>query len=74
MAQLHLYGLENEAAQLRARARSKGLTLSRYLAALVHRELASGWPEGYFEEVIGGWKGEPLERPPQGEAERRNPL
>jgi hypothetical protein len=19
------------------------------------------WPEGFFEEVVGGWKGEPLE-------------
>jgi hypothetical protein len=24
------------------------------------------WPEGFFEEVVGGWKGEPLERPDQG--------
>ncbi len=25
-----------------------------------------GWPAGFFEEVIGGWVGEPLERPDQG--------
>ncbi|WP_414574750.1 hypothetical protein [Anabaena sp. CCY 9402-a] len=26
-----------------------------------------GWMPGFFEEVIGGWVGEPLERPEQGE-------
>lgn len=25
-----------------------------------------GWMPGFFEEVIGGWVGEPLERPEQG--------
>jgi hypothetical protein len=24
-----------------------------------------GWPIGFFETVIGGWVGEPLERPKQ---------
>jgi hypothetical protein len=24
-----------------------------------------GWQPGFFEEVIGSWKGEPLERPEQ---------
>jgi len=27
------------------------------------------WPERFFEEVVGGWKGEPLERPDQGRLE-----
>jgi hypothetical protein len=26
------------------------------------------WPEGFFEEVVGGWQGE-LERPDQGSFE-----
>jgi hypothetical protein len=26
------------------------------------------WPEGFFEEVVGGWQG-PLERPDQGRFE-----
>lgn len=26
-----------------------------------------GWMPGFFEEVIGAWVGEPLERPEQGE-------
>lgn len=29
------------------------------------------WMPGFFEEVIGGWAGEPLERPEQGEFETR---
>jgi hypothetical protein len=33
-----------------------------------------GWIPGFFEEVIGGWVGEPLEREEQGEYETREPL
>ena len=73
MPQLHLYVPKDEAAQLRARARAAGLSLSKYLASLVHRELATGWPKDYFETVPGSWKGE-LERLPQGEFEEREPL
>jgi hypothetical protein len=29
------------------------------------------WPEGFFEEVVCGWKGEPLERPKQATRELR---
>jgi len=33
-----------------------------------------GWMPGFFEEVIGGWVGEPLERPQQGEYETREQI
>ncbi|BAZ02407.1 hypothetical protein NIES37_64190 [Tolypothrix tenuis PCC 7101] len=33
-----------------------------------------GWMPGFFEEVIGGWVGEPLERPSQGDYEIREQL
>jgi hypothetical protein len=33
-----------------------------------------GWMPGFFEEVIGGWVGKPLERPEQGEYETREAL
>lgn len=33
-----------------------------------------GWMPGFFEEVIGGWVGEPLSRPEQGEYETREQL
>jgi hypothetical protein len=29
------------------------------------------WPPGLFERTAGAWKGEPLERTPQGEPEQR---
>ncbi|MBD2605624.1 hypothetical protein H6G81_14075 [Scytonema hofmannii FACHB-248] len=32
------------------------------------------WMPGFFEEVIGGWVGELLERPEQGEFETREKL
>ena len=31
-----------------------------------------GWQKGFFEEVIGGWKGEPLTREPQPEQQERD--
>ncbi|NES99188.1 MAG: DUF2281 domain-containing protein [Sphaerospermopsis sp. SIO1G2] len=33
-----------------------------------------GWMPGFFEEVIGGWVGEPLTRAEQGEYEIREDL
>ena len=32
------------------------------------------WPPGFFDQISGAWKGEPLERAPQGEAEQRTPF
>lgn len=74
MPQLHLYLPEETASAVRRRARALGLSVSKYLAQLVRRELGSGWPEAFFEEVVGGWQGEPLERPDQGTLETREPF
>ena len=62
MPQLHLYVPDEIAETPKARARAAGKSLSSYLADLVVREVASEWPEGFFEEVVGGWKGKPLKR------------
>ncbi|HIK12173.1 MAG TPA: hypothetical protein IGS52_18260 [Oscillatoriaceae cyanobacterium M33_DOE_052] len=35
---------------------------------------ASGWQPGFFEEVVGGWVGEPLVREDQGDYEVRETL
>lgn len=35
---------------------------------------ASGWQPGFFEEVVGGWVGEPLVREKQGDYEVREKL
>lgn len=71
MPQLHLYVPESEAAELRKKAKRKGMSLSRYLAQLVRKDSRNDWPRGFFEEVVGGWRGEPLRRPEQGVYETR---
>lgn len=75
MSQIHFYVPDEVEELIRQRARARGLSVSRYVAELV-KEGASGssWPEDYFRDVIGAWKGEPLERPGQGEAEAREAL
>lgn len=65
MPQLHLYLPDDVADEVRRRAASRGLTVSRFLVEIVSREVSMGWPPGWFDRVVGGWKGE-LERPPQG--------
>jgi hypothetical protein len=74
MPQLHLYLPENIASEVRRRAEAQGQSVSKYLAALVRRDVGLGWPEGFFDEVVGGWKGEPIKRPPQGHLEDRDRL
>jgi len=74
MPQLHLYVPDEVAETARARAKAEGKSLSSYLADLVINEIAGEWPEGFFEDVAGGWEGDPLERPKQGRAERRERL
>jgi hypothetical protein len=74
MAQLHMYLPEELASEVRARADAAGQSVSTFLAGIVTRALGEGWPDGFFEEVVGGWRGEPLERAPQGTPERRDAL
>jgi len=74
MPQLHLYVPDDVAETAKSRAKAAGKSLSAYLADLVVSEVAGEWPKGFFEEVVGGWKGEPLERPDQGQIEKREPL
>jgi hypothetical protein len=74
MPQLHLYVAEEVASLVRQRARARRMTVSGYLADLVRREVASGWPAGFFDDVVGAWAGKPLRRPRQGRFERRERL
>ena len=69
--QLHFYVPDELGEEIRRRASARGIPLSRYLVELVQRELGGGWPSAYFEEVVGQWQGEPLERSAQGELENR---
>jgi post-segregation antitoxin (ccd killing protein) len=66
--QLHLYVPEETADLVRERARARGTSVSRYLAEVVQRELRHGWPEGWFDDVVGSWTGDAPEiedRPPE---------
>jgi hypothetical protein len=74
MPQLHCYVPEEVAEIIRRRARARHLSVSQYLAKLAEQDAVVGWPPGYFENVIGGWKGDPLVRPAQGEYEEREQL
>lgn len=74
MPQVHFYVPKTVAEELQCRARSTGKSVSAYVAALVRSQLTGEWPEGYFESVVGGWRGEALERPPQPLLEERDPL
>jgi len=74
LPQLHLYVPDDIASMVRQRARARRMTVSGYLAELVRREVAEGWPAGFFDDVVGGWSGKPLRRPPQGRWERRDRL
>lgn len=74
MPQLHLYVPDEVAETAKARAKAAGKSLSSYLADLVVNEIAGDWPDDFFDEVVGGWKGDPLERHKQGRLERRDRL
>ena len=74
MAQLHLYVPDDVAAEVARRATSSGLSVSKYLAKLVKREVTREWPKGFFDEVVGGWCGEPMTRARQGRFELRDQL
>ncbi len=71
MPQLHAYVPARLAERLRARARARGVPVSRHLADLIQRDVGSGWPEGFFDQVVGGWRGAPLRRSRQGRFEKR---
>jgi hypothetical protein len=70
MAQIHCYIPDEVAEQLQKKARHAHISVSKYLANLVKKEVGNQWPEGYFD-VFGSWEGEPLKRSEQGEFEKR---
>lgn len=73
MSQLHFYVPDQIEKQLRQQAKQAKKPLSRFLADLVKREAGQleHWPDGYFDDVFGGWEGGPLHREPQGDYEAR---
>jgi hypothetical protein len=41
---------------------------------VVQPKAKRGWPPGYFERTAGSLAEDPIERPPQGEYEERDPI
>lgn len=74
MAQVEIEIPDDVAGRLRERAAEVGMSVPGYVAEIVRRDVAAGWPPRFFEEVVGGWKGAPVERLPQGELETRDDL
>lgn len=74
MPQLHFYIPQDLAERIQQEAQAAKKSVSSYLAELVKREMAPTWPDGFFEDVVSGWLGEDLQRPPQGEYEQRTAL
>ena len=66
MSQLHFYVPDEIEAQIRLQAKRAKLSLSKYLAEIVKREIGTQnqWPVGYFE-LFDAWQGEPQTRPPE---------
>ena len=54
---LHLYVSDDVAAELRARARERGTSVSKLLAEIVTRDVRRAWPEGWLNRVAGAWPG-----------------
>ena len=74
MPQLHLHLSKEVADEVERRAKSKGLSVSSYLADLVQSQMTDKWPKNFFSDVVGGWVGKPLTSPSQMEFEERNKL
>ncbi len=73
MPQLHCYVAEEVAIQLQHKAEQVHLSISKYLALLIQKDVGTQWPEGYFD-LFGAWEGDALQRPEQGEHELREML
>ncbi len=74
MPQIHCYIPDKLVAQLRRKAEKHHLSISKYLARLIRKDIGSGWPPGYFEQVFGGWEGKPLQRLEPGDYEQREKM
>jgi hypothetical protein len=62
--------------KLNQAANAQHVDVEQFLQALVQREVkhvSRTWPAGYFDEVLGGWRGV-LERPEQLPVETRDGL
>jgi hypothetical protein len=50
------------------------MSISRYVADLVKRDIVQGWPEDYLERISGAAEGATFRYEPSGQPEERLPL
>lgn len=65
MPQLHFTVDARTADRIQREAKRRGMSVSRYLAMLVTRDLGAAWPEGYLDSVVGSCADTPLTEPPE---------
>jgi hypothetical protein len=74
MPQLHFYVPDKLAEKIKAKAEQEGKSVSSFLAELVKSKVSPGWPEGYWEEVVGAWgRIEEEERAAEEAAKKKTP-
>jgi hypothetical protein len=74
MPQIQLDLPEDVVEEVRRQAETRGVSVNYIVAEMVRGGRATGWPADFFDEVVGGWKGEPLVRAEQHLPEVRDKL
>ena len=74
MAQLHFYIPDDLAEQIKARAAQARMSVSRYVAELVKRDVGLGWPKDYFKRIYSRSSAAAIAHEPSGLPEERQPL
>lgn len=73
MAQLNFYVPQDLEKKIREQARSKGKSVSSYLADIVKIEIKhQKWQKDFFKIIVGGWKDDfpKIDRPPPESSDR----
>ncbi|MFU8805967.1 MAG: CopG family transcriptional regulator, partial [Bradymonadaceae bacterium] len=66
MSRLQIELPDSVVESLQRRAEERGMSVAEYIREILEQEALEEWPSEFFQRVAGGWKGEPLKRPPQG--------
>jgi hypothetical protein len=73
MSQISLYLDQKTYASVKAAAQAAGVSVSRWVAALIEARTAQQWPAS-VKAMAGSWRDEPTERPGTDKDTAREPL
>jgi len=73
MSQISLYLDAQTEGKVRAAAKAAGLSVSAWVARLIHGHTSNEWPP-QLDALLGSWKDFPFERPHYGKDVPREPL